>query len=162
MLSVCDLLSLAGFRTKFKSFHDIAMARLSVQLSSQDTQDSDRQLRLCVETMKPRLRHLIQTGGSEQYAGEVEGCGICLFMYNSDRTGSMVCMQAQFSLPFCIFTTKQTYFPTIQGRKSVPLSAHCDSRVNELQHKVVKKKITLSGGCPVQLSDVHDDAKLAS
>lgn len=37
-LSVCDLLSLAGFRTKFTSFHDIVKA----QLSSQNTQGLDR------------------------------------------------------------------------------------------------------------------------
>lgn len=29
-LSVSDLLSLAGFKTKFTSFHDIAVAQLSV------------------------------------------------------------------------------------------------------------------------------------
>lgn len=41
-LSVSDLLSLAEFRTKFTSFHDIAKAQLSVKLPGQNTQDSDR------------------------------------------------------------------------------------------------------------------------
>lgn len=41
-LSVSDLLSLAGFRTKFTSFHDIAKAQLSVELPSQNTQVLER------------------------------------------------------------------------------------------------------------------------
>lgn len=42
-LSVSDLLSLAGFRTKFTSFHDIQhKAQLSVQIPSQNTQGLDR------------------------------------------------------------------------------------------------------------------------
>lgn len=41
-LSVSDLLFLARFRTKFTNFHDIAKARLSVELPSQNTQGLDR------------------------------------------------------------------------------------------------------------------------
>lgn len=81
-LSVSDLLSLAGFRTKFTSFHDIAKAQLSVGLPGQNTQGLDRYMGLCCEITKPCLWYMVD---QDNMQGKWKGAAsFCLYTIGTE------------------------------------------------------------------------------